>query len=104
MILKFIFSEKATTFCEIFAVDLTVTAVEISQKIVAFPKYMNFTLIAYLLPTAVFNLLKKKLVNIGQTFINIYFSLPWLLDNYAPLCRKLCTYLHCFCSILGAGF
>ena len=42
MILKFIFSEKATTFCEIFAVDLTVTTVEISQKIVAFSEYMNF--------------------------------------------------------------
>ena len=50
---------------------------------------------AFLLSTAVFNHLKKKLLNIGQTFVNIYFILPWLLDNYAPLCSKLPTsYIH----------
>ena len=32
---KFIYSEKATKFCEISTVDLTVTTVEISQKFVA---------------------------------------------------------------------
>ena len=44
---KFIYSEKATKFCEISTVDLTVTTqdkskVEISQKFVAFSEYMNF--------------------------------------------------------------
>ena len=47
-LLKFIYSEKATKFCEISTVDLTVTTqdkskVEISQKFVAFSEYMNFT-------------------------------------------------------------
>ena len=41
------YSEKATKFCEISTIDLKVTTydkytVEISQKIVAFSKYMNF--------------------------------------------------------------
>ena len=45
---KFIYSEKATQFCEIFTILLTVcTAVKskakISQNIVAFSAYMNFT-------------------------------------------------------------
>ena len=49
-VVKFIFSEKATKFCEISTVDLTVTTykdkstVNILQKIVAFLEYMNFTL------------------------------------------------------------
>ena len=47
--LKFIYSEKATKFCEISIEDLTITTydkstVEISQKFVAFSEYMNFTL------------------------------------------------------------
>ena len=45
---KFIYSEKATKFCKISIVDLTVTTqdksvVEISQKFEAFSEYMNFT-------------------------------------------------------------
>ena len=44
---KFIYSDKATKFCEISTVDLTVTTqdkstMEISQKCVAFSEYMNF--------------------------------------------------------------
>ena len=44
---KIIYSEKATKFCEISTVNLTVTTldkstVEISQKFVAFSEYMNF--------------------------------------------------------------
>ena len=43
-----VYSEKATKFCEISNVDLTVTTwdksmVEISQTFVAFSEYMNFT-------------------------------------------------------------
>ena len=44
---KFIYSEKATKFCEISIVDLTGTTstkytVEISQNFVSFSEYMNF--------------------------------------------------------------
>ena len=44
---KFIYSEKATKFCKISTVDLTVTTqdkstLEISQNFVAFSEYMNF--------------------------------------------------------------
>ena len=47
--LKFIYSEKATKFFKISTVDLTGASwdksmVEISQNIVAFLEYMNFTL------------------------------------------------------------
>ena len=46
--LKFIYSEKATHFCQVSTVDLSyvVTAkstVEISQNFVDFSEYMNFT-------------------------------------------------------------
>ena len=45
--LKFIYSEKATKFCEISTIDLTVTTwdksiMDILQKFVAFSEYMNF--------------------------------------------------------------
>ena len=48
LLVKFIYSEKATKVCEISTVDLTVTTkdkstVEISQKFVAFSECMNFT-------------------------------------------------------------
>ena len=46
-ILKFIYSEKGTKFCEIFTLHLTGTTqdkskVKISQNFVAFSEYMNF--------------------------------------------------------------
>ena len=45
--IKFIYSDKATKFCEISTVDLSYvvpvkSTVEILQKFVAFPEYMNF--------------------------------------------------------------
>ena len=45
--LKFIYSEKATKFCEIFTLLLTTvhtvkSKVKISQNFVAFSEYMNF--------------------------------------------------------------
>ena len=48
-ILKFIYSEKATNFCEISSVDLSYvvtvkSTAEISQNCVAFSEYMNFIL------------------------------------------------------------
>ena len=47
MMLKFIYSEKATKFCKIFPLLLTVCNVvkskgKISQNFVAFSEYMNF--------------------------------------------------------------
>ena len=46
-VLKFIYSEKATMFCEISTVDLSYVVtvkskIEISQNFVAFSEYMNF--------------------------------------------------------------
>ena len=46
-VVKFIYSEKATKFCEISTVDLSYvvtvkSTVEISQIFVAFSEYMNF--------------------------------------------------------------
>ena len=48
-LLKFIYSEKATKFCEIFTLLLTTvhtvkSKVNISQNFVAFSEYMNFTI------------------------------------------------------------
>ena len=45
--MKFIYSEKATNFCEISTLDLSYVAmvkfkVEIFQNFVAFSEYMNF--------------------------------------------------------------
>ena len=48
LFIKFIYSEKATKFCEISTVDLTITSTDcyyigqILQKFVAFSEYMNF--------------------------------------------------------------
>ena len=47
-IIKFVYSEKATKFCEISTLLLTTvhtdkSKVEISQNFVAFSEYMNFT-------------------------------------------------------------
>ena len=47
IIVKFIYSEKATKFCEILPLHLTVCTVvkskgKISQNLVAFSEYMNF--------------------------------------------------------------
>ena len=46
--IKFIYSEKATNFCEISTVDLSyVVTVEISQNFVSFTEYMNFKITLY---------------------------------------------------------
>ena len=49
---KFIYSEKATKFCEISTVDLSYvvavkSTVDISQNFAAFSEYMNFTFDIY---------------------------------------------------------
>ena len=46
--IKFIYSEKATIFCEISTVDLFyVVTVEILQNFVAYSEYMNFIIVIY---------------------------------------------------------
>ena len=60
-LLKFIYSEKATRFCEIFPLLLTTVHTvkckgKISQNFVAFSEYMNFTMV-------VINPPEKKLEN-----------------------------------------
>ena len=49
LLLKFVYSEKATKFCEISTVDLSFvvtvkSTVEILQNFVAFSEYMNFNI------------------------------------------------------------
>ena len=49
--IKFVYSEKATKFCEIFTLLLTTvntdkSKVKISQNVVAFFEYMNFNVTA----------------------------------------------------------
>ena len=53
--LKFIYSEKATQFCEISTVDLSYvltvkSMVEILQDFVAFSEYMNFNVVGMICP------------------------------------------------------
>ena len=65
--LKFIYSEKATKFCEIFPLLLTTvhtvkSKMKISQNFVAFSKYMNFTYLVNHIPIT--NLLHKTNVKI----------------------------------------
>ena len=51
LLLKFIYSEKATKFCEISTIDLSYpyvkpvkSSVEILQNVVSLSEYMNFTM------------------------------------------------------------
>ena len=64
-LIKFIYSEKATKFCEISAVDLSYVVTAISQNLVAFSEYMNFnkiyllTMILYRVKIAQLNILNN---------------------------------------------
>ena len=58
MLLKFVYSEKATKFCDISTVDLSYVVtiksmVEILQNFVAFSEYMNFNNISVPASTSV---------------------------------------------------
>ena len=69
-LVKFMYSKKATKFCKIFTVDLTVTTqdkstVEISKKIVAFSEYMNFT---------AFNKTQKSNLKQATYYILVYLT------------------------------
>ena len=76
IIIKFVYFEKATKFCKFSTVDLTVTTldkskVNISQKILAFLEYMNFTL----------SLLKYHFVLFQQFWV----TLPANRHGYVPM-------------------
>ena len=65
--LKFIYSEKATKFCEISTVDLSYVSsngqMEISQNFVAFSEYMNF---------------KRKKIGASYAFRDVFLLLSTL--------------------------
>ena len=87
MLLKFIYSEKATKFCEIFPLLLTqVTTVhtvkskgKISQNFVAFSEYMNFTLITPTLPNVIDNI---KFYQLFLTDFKILMKVSMYLVQY----------------------
>ena len=67
IMIKFIYSEKATNVCEISTVYLTGTTqdkstVEISQNFVAFSEYMNFIMINFYFYIAVLFLSMNKAI------------------------------------------
>ena len=66
-VIKFIYSEKATKFCETSTLDLTVlhmvkSKVEISQNFVAFSEYMNF--------------IRHELKNVGHFYSKFTSAFP----------------------------
>ena len=70
--LKFIYSEKATKFCEISTVDLSnvvpvKSTVEISQNVVAFSEYMNFNNMSTICLFLLFSTKKHK--EAGKCFL-----------------------------------
>ena len=74
LILKFIYSEKATKFCEIFPLLLTAVHTvkskgKISQNFVAFLEYMNFNLgdqTKWSLQAAILNLLVLQIAYLDR--------------------------------------
>ena len=83
--LKFIYSEKATKFYEIFLLLLTVCTVvkskgKISQNFAAFSEYMNFTPIAYLMSPLDLKMFRRAWIT--QQFKKI---LPFQFTAYSLL-------------------
>ena len=81
MLVKLIYSEKATKFCEISTVDLTVTTqdkstVDISLKFVAFSEYMNFI---------VTNVRSQELEEVGSWYFSDYLTLCLQLNYFQKL-------------------
>ena len=74
---KFIYSEKATKFCEIFTlllsyVVLVKSKVKISQNCVAFSEYMNFNMMSIIKPTFFFSFFRIiKLPKQIQTILRL---------------------------------
>ena len=88
--LKFIYSEKATKFCEIVPLLLTVCTVvkikgKISQNFVAFSEYMNFT---YLLVES------KNFRMIGNF---VFTEIGQKYSKFSLLCKRPETTFYQFC-------
>ena len=93
LLLKFIFSEKATKFCEISTVDLTITKedkseVEILQNFVAFSEYMNF--ITCLLYQYAHVSKKKRIMFVHRwryvsITMNVFYIPICLMDSFADI-------------------
>ena len=79
LLLKFIYSEKATKFCEIFPLLLTTVHTvkskgKISQNFVAFSEYMNFI----------------------EVCMNPDFWLAYCLENESEFIQINCMFMHWF--------
>ena len=105
-VIKLIYSEKATIFCEIFTVDLSSvvtvkSTVEISQNFVAFSEYMDFKsnkkgLLFF------HSKLYTRLQAVYYNHVTYYVRLKALLlerllynTGKCPLNRQSCVYLIC---------
>ena len=80
-LLKFVYSEKATEFCEISTLLLSTvhtdkSKVEILQNFVAFSEYMNFKI----------QLERVELLNIPSEMISSHYYVPSKL-TYLEFCR-----------------
>ena len=79
-LLKFIYSEKAKKFCEIFTlllsyVVLVKSKVKISQNFVAFSEYMNFNGMQ-IFPNASEETRGRYIVNSGKNIVNVVCECP----------------------------
>ena len=98
VMLKFIHSEKATKFCKISTLDLTVLhmvkfMVETSQNFVAFSEYMNFMAICCVF----FIVLSHKMARMGYTQNSVEYQLP----QFPRLALTLLPHTTNFLSLLS---
>ena len=91
MLVKFIYSEKATKFCEIFPLLFTVCTVvkskrKISQNFVAFSEYMNFINVRLLYKIIIFLLTASyaSIVVKGTFFCHSLKCLPLHNFRFVP--------------------
>ena len=86
--LKFIYSEKATKYCEIFTLLLTTVhtvkskvKVKISQHFVAFSDYMNFNFEMYVLVPSILSKNERKQFDLSKVdFFSFVFGRIWCLQ------------------------
>ena len=76
LLLKFIYSEKATKLCKISTLDLTVlhtvkSKVEISQNFVVFSEYISFTTVA-VVPPPLASMVLACLFLVLQLYFTLY--------------------------------
>ena len=96
---KFIYSEKATTFCEISTLLLTTvhtvkSKLEISQNCVAFSEFMNFKCSDLVIYTAFIFFTDSVFIILCPFQLSTFFGLFWLMNHEA--CPKLIMADHHF--------